>query len=50
MVIVLQRVKHSKIADGIEGALESKKFLQPGMDADQVRNRLVNSSFYYSGF
>lgn len=31
-----KRVKHSKIADGIEGALESKKFLQPGMDADQV--------------
>lgn len=31
-----KRVKHSKIADGIEGALESKKYLQPGMDADQV--------------
>ncbi|XP_078365662.1 FACT complex subunit SPT16-like isoform X1 [Oculina patagonica] len=31
-----KRVKHSKIADGIEGALESKKFLQAGMDADQV--------------
>lgn len=41
--IILQRVKHSKIADGIEGALESKKFLQSGMDADQVRNRLVNN-------
>ncbi|XP_022794769.1 FACT complex subunit SPT16-like isoform X2 [Stylophora pistillata] len=31
-----KRVKHSKIADGIEGALDSKKFLQPGMDSDQV--------------
>jgi len=31
-----KKVKHSKIADGIEGALESKKFLQPGMDSDQV--------------
>lgn len=31
-----KRVKHSKIADGIEGALDSNKFLQPGMDSDQV--------------
>lgn len=31
-----KRVKHSKISDGIEGALESKKFLMAGMDSDQV--------------
>ncbi|KAK2556910.1 FACT complex subunit SPT16 [Acropora cervicornis] len=31
-----KRVKHSKIADGIEAALESKKFLQSGMDSSQV--------------
>ncbi|KAJ7365044.1 FACT complex subunit SPT16 [Desmophyllum pertusum] len=31
-----KRVKHSKIADGIEAALESKSYLQPGMDSDQV--------------
>ena len=37
LLSILQRVKHSKIADGIEGALESKKFLQPGMDSEQVR-------------
>ena len=31
-----QKVKHSKIADQLESALESKKYLQAGMDSDQV--------------
>ncbi|XP_031569470.1 FACT complex subunit SPT16-like [Actinia tenebrosa] len=31
-----KRVKNSKVADSIESALESKKYLQPGMDSDQV--------------
>lgn len=29
-------VKHSKLADQIEQALETKKYLGAGMDADQV--------------
>ena len=29
-------MKHSKIADQLESALESKKYLQAGMDSDQV--------------
>ena len=31
-----QRVKHSKIADNLEAALESKKYLLAGMDSDQT--------------
>ncbi|XP_065056378.1 FACT complex subunit SPT16-like [Rhopilema esculentum] len=31
-----KKVKHSKLADQIETALESKKYLAAGMDADQV--------------
>eukprot|EP00112_Aurelia_sp_Birch-Aquarium-sp1_P005971 Seg1670.1 transcript_id=Seg1670.1/GoldUCD/mRNA.D3Y31 product="FACT complex subunit SPT16" protein_id=Seg1670.1/GoldUCD/D3Y31 len=31
-----KKVKHSKLADQIESALDSKKFLAAGMDSDQV--------------
>lgn len=32
----IKTVKHSKLADQIEQALEGKKYLGAGMDADQV--------------
>ena len=38
VVVFLKRVKHSKIADGIESALESKKYFAAGMESDQVIN------------
>ena len=47
LLVILQRVKHSKIADGIEVALDSKKFLQPGMDSDQVRTNTVIFFFFF---
>ena len=31
-----QRVKHSKLADGIEQAILETKYLPPGVDADSV--------------
>ena len=50
LLVILQRVKHSKIADGIEVALDSKKFLQPGMDSDQVRTNTVIFFFFFLFF
>ena len=35
--LISQRVKHSKLADGIDHAItEEKKFIPPGVDAEQV--------------
>ena len=37
LVLIFQRVKHSKLADGIDHAItEEKKFIPPGVDAEQV--------------
>ena len=34
-------VKHSKLADQIEQALDGKKYLAAGMDAEQVNTHLL---------
>ena len=41
LLFVFQKVKHSKIADQLESALESKKYLQTGMDSDQVHDSII---------
>ena len=41
---LVQRVKHSKLADGIEQAVSEAKYLPAGVDADSVSNLLSSLS------
>ena len=49
--IFMQRVKHSKIADNLDAALDSKKYLLAGMDSDQTEmcfSPIIQSGENYS--
>jgi len=35
-MVSLQKVKHAKLADGVEQALKNKKFIPSGIDASQL--------------